>query len=389
MRWLAAMVITLSVAAACGGGGTSGSRTAAPSATPGSPAPINASSFEAVAAGWRTDFTRASVAGTEFMSGGPGKDGIPAIDHPKFVSVAEATFVDDREPVLTIDINGDARAYPVQILVWHELVNDIVGGEPVAVSYCPLCNSSVVFDRAVQGRVLDFGVSGVLRKSDLVMYDRQTESWWQQITGEAVVGDFLGTRLDVLASNTISFADFRAAHPDGKVLSRDTGFNRDYGRTPYRSYDAAGSRPFLFDGQLDERLDPVERVVTVQFGTEAVAYPFSRLADHPVVNDVAGRQPIVVFYRKGTVSPLDRTNIRDSRDVGSAVVFSRSLDGKLLTFEARGDELRDVGTGSVWDITGVARSGSLAGKSLKAANHGTSFWFAWAAFKPETRIWQP
>ncbi len=388
MRGLAAMAIAFLVTAACGGG-ASGSRDTAALATPGSPAPIRASSFDAVASGWRTDFTRASVAGTEFMSGGPGKDGIPAIDHPKFVSVAEATFVDDREPVLTLEVDGDARAYPVQILVWHELVNDVVGGEPVAVSYCPLCNSSVVFDRTVQGRILDFGVSGILRNSDLVMYDRQTESWWQQITGEGVAGAFTGVHLDVLASNTISFADFRAAHPDGKVVSRDTGFSRDYGRTPYRSYDASGSRPFLFAGQLDERLDPVDRVVTVQFGAEAVAYPFSRLADHPAVNDVVGRQPIVVFYRKGTVSPLDRTNIRDSKDVGSAVVFSRAIDNRLLTFEASGNAFLDVETRSAWDISGVARSGPLAGTSLKLANHDTSFWFAWAAFKPETRIWQP
>ncbi|MBI5283991.1 MAG: DUF3179 domain-containing protein [Chloroflexi bacterium] len=388
MRVLVVMVIALFVSAACGGG-TKGSPSVAPAAIPGSPVRIDASSFDAVAAGWRTDFARAAVAGSEFMSGGPGKDGIPAIDHPKFVSVAETTFVDDREPVLTLDVNGDARAYPVQILIWHELVNDVVGGKPVAVSYCPLCNSSVVFDRTVQGRVLDFGVSGLLRRSDLVMFDRQTESWWQQITGEAVVGEFLGTRLEALASNTISFADFRAAHPGGKVLSRDTGFNRDYGRTPYRSYDASGSKPFLFNGQLDERLDPVDRVVTVEFGSEAVAYPFSRLAEHPVVNDAAGSQSIVVFYRKGTLSPLDRSSIQESRDVGSAVVLSRSLDGRVLTFEPGGDAFRDLETGSSWDISGVARSGPLAGKSLDQVNYATSFWFAWAAFKPETRIWQP
>lgn len=382
------MVLAISFAAACGGGSA---RTHAirPSVTAGSPPAVQASSFDAVASGWRTDFTRASVSGREFQSGGPGKDGIPAIDHPKFIPVADATFLDDREPVLALDINGDARAYPVQILIWHELANDVVGGTPVAVSYCPLCNSSVVFDRTVQGQVYDFGVSGLLRNSDLVMYDRQTESWWQQITGEAVVGVFTGMHLNVLASNTISFADFRDAYPSGHVMSRDTGFQRDYGRNPYQSYDSSGNQPFLFDGELDDRLDPVERVVTVEFGTEAVAYPFSRLADHPVVNDVVGRQQIVVFYRKGTLSPLDRSNIRDSKDVGTGVVFARSLDNRLLTFEASDDGFRDVETGSAWDITGVARSGLLAGRSLKAANHGTSFWFAWAAFKPETRIWQP
>ncbi|MBI5289030.1 MAG: DUF3179 domain-containing protein, partial [Chloroflexi bacterium] len=233
-----------------------------------------------------------------------------------------------------------------------------------------------------------FGVSGLLRNSDLVMYDRQTESWWQQITGEAIVGDFTGTHLDALPSTTISFSDFRAAHPEGRVLSRETGFDRDYGRNPYASYDST-DQPFLFDGELDDRLDPVDRVVTVSFGIDAVAYPFSRLVDNPVVNDVVGRQPIVVFYRKGTLSPLDRSSIRDSKDVGSGVVFSRSLDNRLLTFEAADDGFRDTETGSLWDISGVARSGPLAGRSLTAANHSTSFWFAWAAFKPETRIWEP
>jgi hypothetical protein len=387
MRTIVAMVLVMSAAAACGGASVAPSASS-PAASPGSPSPILASSFDAVAAGWRTDFTRASVSGHEFQSGGPGKDGIPAIDHPKFVPVADATFLDDREPVLVVALNGEARAYPVQILIWHELVNDVVGGTPVAVSYCPLCNSSVVFDRTAQSRVLDFGVSGLLRNSDLVMYDRQTESWWQQITGEAVVGDFTGTHLNVLASTTIAFADFRTAYPDGRVLSRETGFDRDYGRNPYASYDST-DRPFLFEGQLDERLDPVERVVTVSFGTDAVAYPFSRLVDHPVVNDVVGRQSIVVFYRTGTLSPLDRSSIRDSKDVGSGVVFSRSLDDLLLTFKASEGGFRDTETGSLWDISGVARSGPLAGRSLKGANHGTSFWFAWVAFKPETRIWQP
>ena len=387
MRAIAAMMLVVSVTAACGNGSTA-PNVADPTAAPGSPAPILASSFDAIAMGWRTDFTNASVSGHEFKSGGPGKDGIPAIDRPTFIPIADATFLDDREPVLALALNGEARAYPVQILIWHELVNDVVGGTPVAVSYCPLCNSSVVFDRTAQNQVLDFGVSGLLRNSDLVMYDRQTESWWQQITGEAIVGDFTGTHLNVLASTTISFADFRAAYPDGQVLSRETGFDRAYGRNPYESYDST-DRPFLFEGELDGRLDPVDRVVTVSFGTEAVAYPFSRLVSNPVVNDVVGQQAIVVFYRKGTLSPLDRSSIRDSKDVGSAVAYSRSLDSRLLIFEASGDGFRDTETGSLWDITGVARSGPLAGRSLTAVNHGTSFWFAWVAFKPETRIWQP
>jgi hypothetical protein len=174
--------------------------------------------------GWKTDFARHSVPLREFISGGPGRDGIPPIDKPRFVSVAAAArFLDDGEPVLAVEIGGRARAYPQQILIWHEIVNDTLGGRPIAVSYCPLCNSSVVFDRRAAGRTLTFGTTGNLRNSDLVMWDRQTQSWWQQLTGEGVVGELTGTRLTVLESQTLSFADFRARHPEGEVLSRDTG----------------------------------------------------------------------------------------------------------------------------------------------------------------------
>ncbi len=340
---------------------------------------------------WRTDFARATVPASEFDNGGPGKDGIPAIEHPQFVPVAQATFLDPREPVIAFGLNGDVRAYPVEILVWHELVDDVVGGEPVLVSYCPLCNSAVVFKRTLNGTVYDFGVSGLLRNSDMVMFDRQTESWWQQITGEALVGSLAGSKLAFLPAETISFADFRTAHPDGTVLSRDTGYSRDYGRNPYVSYDDPNSETgtFLYHGPVDHRLSVVERVVALDLNGDAVAYPFSRLQGHPVVNDRVGGTPIVVFYRKGTLSPLDRRSITDSKDIGAGVVFERTLDGQRLTFEPRGTAFRDGETGSTWDITGRATAGPLAGKQLAPVVHGNDFWFAWAAFKPDTRVWSP
>ena len=378
------------IATACGTGGDVGALPpASPPAASGSPPPPDPEAFRRLAPGWDTDFSKASVSAGEFRSGGPGKDGIPAIDAPKFVTVSEAGFLGPLEPVLAVEVNGDARAYPVQILIWHEIVNDTIGGEPVAVTYCPLCNSSVVFRRTVGDQVLDFGVSGFLRNSDLVMFDRQTESWWQQITGEAIVGAYQGTELRAEPSSTISFADFSEAHPDGKVMSRDTGFNRSYGRNPYVGYDDLGTEPFLYDGDDDDRLDAVDRVVTVEIGAEAVAYAFSRLAGHPVVNDDVGNQPITVFYRTGVVSPLDRSSINDSKDVGAGVAFLRVLDGQELTFEWRDGEFRDVQTRSTWDITGRAVAGQLAGQQLRPLLHGNYFWFSWAAFKPDTRVWQP
>lgn len=389
-RVVAAVLGVSAAVSACGGNDTSGTApgTASPTMTVDDRAAA-ARAFEALAPGWQTDFGQSSVPASEFRSGGPGKDGIPAIDQPLFVTVDEADFLTDRDPVLTLELGGEARAYPLQILIWHEIVNDTVAGEPIAVTYCPLCNSSLVFKRTVDAAVLDFGVSGFLRNSDLVMFDRQTESWWQQVTGEALVGSYMGTVLDVVPASTIAFSEFRETYPDGFVLSRETGFSRDYGRSPYGGYDAPGSDPFLFDGDLDDRLDAVDRVVAVEIGSDVVAYAFSRLVDVPAVNDTVGGEPIVVLYRPGVASPLDRSSIAESKDVGQGVAFRRTVDGRVLTFEADGDGFRDVETASTWTITGRATAGLLAGSELEPVIHGNHFWFAWAVFKPETRVWQP
>jgi hypothetical protein len=336
-----------------------------------------------------TDFTKHAVDPSELLSGGPGKDGIPAIDEAKFVSVDEAaSFLQDREPVIVVEVNGEARAYPVQILIWHEIANDVVGDVPLAVTYCPLCNSAIAFEREVGGTVYDFGVSGLLRNSDLVMYDRQTESWWQQFTGEAIVGTLTGTVLDFVPASTVSFADFRAAHSAGLVLSRDTGFARDYGRNPYVGYDETAS-PFLFEGETDGRLPPAERVVAVDLNGETAAYAFSSLTDRLVVEDTLGGTPIVVFFQPGTKSALDASSIVDSRDVGASGVFLPEADGRALTFRAEDGEIVDNETNSTWDILGRAVDGTLEGAELDPVIHGDHFWFAWAAFKPDTRIWTP
>src|SRR5918996_759321 len=278
--------------------------------------------------GWETDFSKHSVPLSEFLSGGPPRDGIPPIDEPKPTSQAEADeWLSDREPVLAVELGDEVRAYPVQILVWHEIVNDQLEGRPIAVTYCPLCNSSLVFDRRVRGRTLTFGTTGNLRNSDLVMWDRQTESWWQQLTAEAVVGELTGTRLAVLPSQVVSWADFQRLHPDGDVLSRDTGVARDYGRNPYEGYDQPDSQPFLFDGETDDRLPPKERVIAVFTPRETVVVPFSRLAQEPVVDIEAGGHPVVVLYKRGVSSPLDASSIADSRDVGTAVALEKRVGG--------------------------------------------------------------
>ena len=339
---------------------------------------------------WKTDFTKYSVPFNEIMSGGPPKDGIPAIDTPQFDAVPDADkWLKPREPVILFERAGEARAYPLQILIWHEIANDTVAGQPVAVTFCPLCNTSIVFDRRLEGRVLDFGTTGKLRFSDLVMYDRQTESWWQQVTGEAIVGEMTSKRLVFLPSQIISWEMFKLTYPGGKVLNRETGHRRSYGSNPYVGYDDINSSPFLYRGPKDGRLPPMERVVTVSLGGEDVAYPFSVMEKVRVVNDTVGGRPIVVVFTKGVTSALDVGSIPDSRDVGTAGVFERTLEGKVLTFKASGVRITDPLTGSTWNILGAATAGPLAGKRLTPLVNGNHFWFSWAVFKPKTRIYKP
>lgn len=338
---------------------------------------------------WTTDFTKHSVPLDEIMSGGPPKDGIPAIDTTRFDAVADADkWLKPREPVILFEHAGEGRAYPLQILIWHEIANDIVAGLPVVVTFCPLCNTSIVFDRRLDGRVLDFGTTGKLRFSDLVMYDRQTESWWQQATGEAIVGEMTGKRLVFLPSQIISWEMFKLTYPGGKVLNRETGHGRSYGRNPYVGYDDINSSPFLYRGPKDGRLPPMARVVTISLNGEDVAYPFGVMEKARVVSDTVGGRPIVVMFTKGVTSALDGGSISDSRDVGSAGVFERTLEGKVLTFKTSGVRFIDAQTGSTWNILGVATAGPLAGKRLTPVVSGNHFWFSWAAFKPKTRIYQ-
>jgi hypothetical protein len=375
------------LAVACASGSNVGTSTSPPSPD-GTPAPAAQAFSRQFGGSWRTDFSRALVHPDE-LTIGQTKDGIPAIDRPVFIEPVKATFLDPREPVVALEIAGDARAYPLQILIWHEIVNDTVGGIPVMVTFCPLCNTSIVFERTVAGKVLDFGTTGLLRGSDLVMYDRQTESWWQQITGEALVGEFAGTLLDVVPSAIVSWEDFVSAFPGGLVLSLDTGFDRPYGRNPYVGYDRVDQQPFLFEGETDPRLLPMERVVAVERNGETVAYPFSRLEEHPVVYDRVGGAEIVVVFEKGTLSALDKSAITESKDIGAAGVFIPEADGRRLTFTAQDDGFVDAETGSLWNVLGQAIDGPLAGARLAPVVHGNHFWFAWAAFRPDTRIWAP
>ena len=352
---------------------------------PNEPPPAGAS------AEFKTDFSRHSVPYSEVLSGGPPKDGIPAIDKPRYVSVGEADgWLRPHEPVIFVQVGEDARAFPIQILIWHEIANAEIGGLSLVVTFCPLCNTAIAFERRLDGQVLDFGTTGRLRFSNLIMYDRQTESWWQQATGEAVAGKFAGRQLAFYPASIIAWEAFKSAHPGGQVLSRETGYNRDYGRNPYAGYDDVNQSPFLYTGPTTpDLLPPMARVVTVALNGAAVAYPYAVLQKVGVVNDNVAGAALAVFWAPGTVSPLDAGSVAGGRDIGTANVFQRELDGMLLTFTVKEGQIVDQETGSTWNILGQASDGSLAGHSLTpvvAINH---FWFSWAAFRPDTRVYQP
>ena len=206
----------------------------------------------------------------EIQQGCGARDCIPSIDRPKFVPAAEADFISDSDLVLAIRIGDDARAYPIAILNYHEIVNDTIGGRPIAVTYCPLCGSGMAFDRAPGGKITEFGVSGLLRNNDLILYDRASESLWQQITGEAFAGPQSGSRLEAVPVTLTQWSRWKTAHPQTRVLSTDTGFAKPYvDKTPYGNYDT--SQRLLFPISFDRRLHPKTVVHGVEIGEQAFA----------------------------------------------------------------------------------------------------------------------
>ena len=320
----------------------------------------------------------------EVLSGGVGRDGIPPIDDPTFDTQDIAdVWLQDQSPVISITLNDVARAYPLAILTRHEIVNDVIGEIPIAVTFCPLCNSAIVFDRRVDGDVLRFGVSGFLRNSDLIMWDDKTQSWWQQFTGEGIVGTYTGTLLDIVPSQVVSYGAFKAQYPAGEVLSTE---GRNYGVNPYVGYDSS-AQPFLFTGIPDNRLFATARILGAEINDVTVAYPFETLAEQNLINDTLADVDVVALWQSGAVSALDSAEIANSRDVGMAGLFERNLDGQTLTFSVNNGAIVDDQTGSTWNVFGTATDGELAGSQLTQINAFPHFWFAWAAFHPETTVY--
>ncbi|MGC9370402.1 MAG: DUF3179 domain-containing protein [Paracoccaceae bacterium] len=258
-----------------------------------------------------TDFSRLAVDLGEVISGGPPRDGIPAILDPAFIAASDETRLDDREPVMTyVPDNGPARAYPIRYLMWHEIVNDVVDGRPTAVTFYPLCNTGMVFDGRLDGQALTFGVSGLLRHSDMIMYDHQTESWWQQALGEGIAGEMTGRELTQLPAWMESWAAFLESHPDGLVLD-EPNWRRVYGTNPYRNYDTM--RPFLYSGEDPPHgIPPLERVVRV--GDRA--WPLTRLRSEGTITEAS----LTLSWAEGQASALDTGDIGEGREVGNVRV---------------------------------------------------------------------
>lgn len=286
-----------------------------------------------------TDNVKHSIPLTEIRSGGPPKDGIPSIDAPKFISPSEASaWLDDSDPGIAFSRGNTHRFYPYQILVWHEIVNDTVEGERVLVSYCPLCLTGFVFDPLVKNERVAFGTSGKLWKSNLVMYDRKTDSLWSQILGEAILGEATGTKLQLLPSDQVRFGDWRAAHPDGQVLSRDTGATRFYGSNPYGGYFSVTNLALSLAGNRDTRLPNDALIFGIVVNDHAKAYHIDAVRQKgEVVDEFQGKQFVLKHDQK-----LDAVR-----------VYERLPDGN----EAR-------------------------------INPFSSFWFSWAVAHPETELFK-
>lgn len=324
----------------------------------------------------------------DLRSGGPPPDGIPAIDTPAFESALEVDWLDDDEPVLSLTVGGETRAYPVRVMMWHEIANDVVGGMPLAVTYCPLCNSGVAFERTVDGHgILSFGTSGMLYADNLVMYDRQTESLWPQLTGQASVGTLTGTQLVAIPMGPVAWGDFAAAHPRSLVLSQDTGYSRPYGTNPYTGYDDPnGELLFGLPDDPDTRLPVKERVVGLGDEAASIAVVRRSLVAKPPLEVRVGRREVVVWHRPGQSSALDAATVAGGTDIGTVGAFDPWLDGRLLHFDSRGTDVVDRETGSTWTVLGRATAGPLEGAELAPVRFLDTFWFAWVAFHPDTGL---
>ena len=341
-----------------------------------SPVPTSISGSKATVALSAQEEDKSIVPLDQIVSGGPPPDGIPSIDNPKFMSVKEADkILEDSELVVGLSVNGDIRAYPLQILVWHEIVNDNVGGVPVAVTYCPLCFTNQVFNRTLEdGNMIEFGTSGKLYNSNLVMYDRVSNSLWSQALAQGIVGKYAGVNLQRMPFDVANWKEWKELYPESKVLSRDTGSSRPYGADPYGDY-YTNSEVLFPISNTDNRLGLKEIIIGLENSGQYKAYKLQDVEDKKIINDEISNKSIAVF----------------SSFPFMVRVFNRPVvDGQVLQFKynSQNSTFIDLNTGSEWNFEGAAINGGLKGKELTRLPFDEGFWFEWVAFHPETQLFK-
>jgi hypothetical protein len=323
------------------------------------------------------------VPADQIVSGGPSPDVFPSIDNPKFTNETDASswLTDSYDAVIGVSLNGDVRAYPLRIMVWHEIANDVVGGVPVAITYCPLCYSTQAFIRQINGTAVQFGTSGKLYNNNLVMYDRLTKSLWSEIWGEAIAGSMTGQTLQRVPIDVTTWGAWKNLHPNTLVLSMQTGFTRDYSDDPYGNYYYTSGVYFPLS-HLDGRLPPKTVVLGVTVGASfkayrlnspwgqgAIAYTLANQTS-PLLTDSVGGRPVLVW------------------ESGQVVRFFNPLvNGVQLTFKTINGNIVDSETHTAWNFDGTGVSGPLKGQSMTRYVSETAFWFAWAVFYPDTTIY--
>jgi hypothetical protein len=308
----------------------------------------------------------------QIVSGGPPPDGIPSIDIPKFTTVQEADeILEDSDLVIGVNINGDIRAYPLQILVWHEIVNDNVGGVPVAVTYCPLCFTNQVFNRTLEdGSVVEFGTSGKLYNSNLVMYDRTSKSLWSQALAQSIVGKYAGVKLERIPFDVAYWKEWKELYPESRVLLRDTGSSRPYGVDPYGDYYTNPDVLFPISNR-DDRVGLKQIVIGLENQGQYMAYKLQDIENNKVINDDVNGRQIALF----SLYPF------------MVRVYDTIVDGQTLRFEYNQGNFIDKQTGSQWNFDGLAVNGTMKGKQLRVMPYDEGFWFEWVAFHPQTDVY--
>ena len=307
----------------------------------------------------------------KIRSGGPPKDGIPSIDEPKFALLSDANFLSTEDIVIGLEINGEAKAYPLFIMVWHEIVNDNVGGTPVAVTYCPLCYTNQVFERVIDDQEVEFGTSGKLYNSNLVMYDRLTDSYWSQALGIAIAGELTGYQLKRIPFDVISWGDWKGIHPDSLVLTTETGHLRAYGSDPYGGYYTDPRIIFPVENK-DDRMHPKEIILGFEEENVFKAYKQADVESSKIINDEVNGKPVLLV----------------SMFSGNSRAFERTIDGKVLTFDYVHGKIIDSQTNTEWNFDGEATSGKMKGSQLSRMPFDPGFWFEWVAFHPDTLVYE-